>query len=206
PAGDEVETVERPTDPEIATHQLLHERMGPPAHGSVMFRREAYEASGGYRDCFYYAQDSDLWLRMADVGLIAYLPQYLYYWRLSPETISGMSGHVQWQFGELGQRCHAARLAGASETPFLDQAKSLRGELLARKGNSSPMRRSRAAANYRIGTSLSRRHNPRAKGYFWSAVRLNPLHWRGWFRLCFELLRPVRGSKGRSDLSSRVVQ
>ncbi len=189
PAGDEVETVERPTDPEIATHQLLHERMGPPAHGSVTFRRDAYEALGGYRDCFYYAQDSDLWLRMAGLGLMAYLPEYLYHCRVSPETISGMNGQVQWQFGELGQRCHAARLAGVNETPLLEQAKSLRGELLARKGNSSPMRRSRAAGNYRIGTSLSRRGNPRAKEYFWSAIRLNPWHWRSWCRLLVEFLR-----------------
>ncbi len=66
--------------------------------------------------------------------------------------------------------------------------------------------RRRAAANYRLGASLSRRGNPRAKEYFWSAVRLDPLHWRSWCRLCFELLRPARGSKGSSDLNSGVVE
>ena len=115
PVGDTVETIRRPAAAKEATHGLLFERTGPPAHGSVIFRRSTYEATGGYRACFYYAQDSDLWLRMAAIGQIAYVQAYLYRCLLAPETISGVYGGVQWEFGELGQRCHAARLRGESE-------------------------------------------------------------------------------------------
>jgi glycosyltransferase involved in cell wall biosynthesis len=181
--GDVVQTVERPANPNLATPQLLHKRLGPPAHGSVMFRRTAYEAVGGYRACFYYAQDSDLWLRLASVGGVAYVQQYLYHHRLAPETISGTHMQVQWEFGELGHRCHAARLRRETEQPFLEQAEGLRKRVLEGGFTASDLRRARAAANYRIGAGLSRRRNPRAKQYFWAAIRLNPLHWRSWVRL-----------------------
>ncbi|MGA2616472.1 MAG: glycosyltransferase family A protein [Thermoguttaceae bacterium] len=198
--GDEVESVERPADPQVATHQLLHQRLGPPAHGSVMFRRSAYEAVGGYRACFYYAQDSDLWQRLASAGQVAYVQEYLYHYRLTPEAISGAQTPVQWQFGELGQRCNAARLRGESEEPFLRQAEALRTLVLEGKVTTSGVRRRRAAANYRIGTGLSRRGNPRARQYFWTAIRLNPLHWRSWCRLCAEFVRPPRQDVTPPDL------
>ena len=41
-----------------------------PHHGSAMFRREAYVAAGGYRKAFRFAQDLDLWIRMARLGEI----------------------------------------------------------------------------------------------------------------------------------------
>lgn len=34
-------------------------------HGEVMFRRSIYDIVGGYREYFYFAQDYDLWTRMA---------------------------------------------------------------------------------------------------------------------------------------------
>ena len=49
-----------------------------PHHGSVMFRRSAYEAVGGYRPEFYYGQDWDLWYRLAETGDFLVLPQVLY--------------------------------------------------------------------------------------------------------------------------------
>lgn len=186
--GDVVETVERPDDPRLATHALLFQRAGPPAHGSVLFRREAYQAVGGYRECFYYAQDSDLWLRLGAVGQIAYAPAYLYHARLDAETISGAFAQMQWEFGELGQRCHAARIQGENEQTFLEQATALRTQILRGEAASVGLRRRRAAANYRIGTSLSRRGNRRAKEYFWTAIRLNPLHWRSWCRFLLDCL------------------
>lgn len=35
-------------------------------HGEVMYRRNIYDRAGGYREVFTYAQDRDLWLRMAE--------------------------------------------------------------------------------------------------------------------------------------------
>ena len=42
----------------------------PIFHGAVAFRRSAAEAVGGYEPSFRYAQDYDLWLRLAEVGVV----------------------------------------------------------------------------------------------------------------------------------------
>ena len=89
--------IERDADPIEATRKLLYEKCGPPAHGSVMFHRAAYEAIGGYRSCFYYGQDADFWLRLAGSGQIAYVPEDLYHARLSPQGIS--AAQSDWQSG-----------------------------------------------------------------------------------------------------------
>jgi len=58
---------------------------GPTHHGSVKFRREAYVKAGGYRPAFYYAQDWDLWYRLAALGTFAMVEQSLYWGRNHPE-------------------------------------------------------------------------------------------------------------------------
>ena len=50
----------------------------PFTHGEVMFRRDAYESVGGYRELFKYAQDRDLWLRLSEIGDFQIIDKYLY--------------------------------------------------------------------------------------------------------------------------------
>jgi glycosyltransferase involved in cell wall biosynthesis len=180
PAGEFLDVVRRPGNPDEATDELLHRQMGPPAHGSVMFRRDAYEQAGGYRPEFYFGQDSDLWLRMVLRGKIAYVQEVLYHYTLSPGAISGRFSEVQRSFGELGQLCHAARLRGESEKPFLDELAALSST--ARLNTSGGSRAAQAGANYRIGVQLARRGDPAASHYFLEALRLQPLHWRAFVR------------------------
>lgn len=56
-------------------------------HGSVMMRREAYEAVGGYRDAFRFSQDFDLWLRMAQCFDLDNLPEVFCCWRINPDGV-----------------------------------------------------------------------------------------------------------------------
>ena len=57
----------------------------PFVHPSVMFRKEAVLAVGGYRD-MGWAEDYDLWLRLASAGSrFARLPHTLFFWRERPE-------------------------------------------------------------------------------------------------------------------------
>lgn len=46
-------------------------------HSEVMFRKSVYTEVGGYRADFFYSQDNDLWLRMAEVADLAIVPQVL---------------------------------------------------------------------------------------------------------------------------------
>lgn len=56
-------------------------------HGSVMMRRHAFEAVGGYRTAFRAAQDFDLWLRMAQRFDLDNLPERFYRWRMNPNGV-----------------------------------------------------------------------------------------------------------------------
>lgn len=60
----------------------------PFTHPSVTFRRDLVVALGGYRDCGW-AEDYDLWLRLAAAGVrFARLPETLFYWRDRPERLT----------------------------------------------------------------------------------------------------------------------
>jgi glycosyltransferase involved in cell wall biosynthesis len=63
-----------------AIHRTLH-RAPPFVHGSVMMRREAYEAAGGFRAGFRAAEDFDLWLRIPPRFGLWNLAEPLYQWR-----------------------------------------------------------------------------------------------------------------------------
>lgn len=58
------------------------------SHGATVFRRECVEQVGAYRDQFQFAQDYDLWLRIAEHYKVANLEQPLYERRITPGMIS----------------------------------------------------------------------------------------------------------------------
>jgi len=172
--GDEILlSYERPADPADATRLLLHGRVGPPGHGSVMFRRDVYEQVGGYRELFYYAQDSDLWLRMGLVGRIAYVQDVLYRYRVSPESISGRLHAAKQPYADLITELHEARLRGEDEAPILVAA-DLRPRAAA------PARSSADVTDYFIARCLFTRRDPRAHGYVRRALARNPRNLRAW--------------------------
>lgn len=55
----------------------------PFPHGSIMFRRAAFEQVGGYRQACNFWEDADLYLRLAEVGRLLVLPDILYLHRSS---------------------------------------------------------------------------------------------------------------------------
>jgi glycosyltransferase involved in cell wall biosynthesis len=64
----------------------------PFCHPSIMVRRVLLEAAGGYRDCGW-AEDYDLWLRLADAGTrFARLSLPLFFWRDHPDRATRTMG------------------------------------------------------------------------------------------------------------------
>lgn len=51
----------------------------PFTHGEVMYRLDLYKSIGGYRSGFTFAQDRDLWLRMAKKADLGIIPDFLYH-------------------------------------------------------------------------------------------------------------------------------
>jgi glycosyltransferase involved in cell wall biosynthesis len=77
-------------DQDRITRDLFVE--SPFVHPGVMTRRSVVENAGGYRDCGW-AEDYDLWLRMAAQGItFARLPEPLFFWRDHPKRETRTSG------------------------------------------------------------------------------------------------------------------
>jgi glycosyltransferase involved in cell wall biosynthesis len=59
----------------------------PLVHPTVMMRREAVNAVHGYRTKYQWLEDLDLFLRLAEVGKLASLPDVLLHYRLHPGSV-----------------------------------------------------------------------------------------------------------------------
>ena len=188
PMGEVFDELRRPADPEEATQCLMHEKLGPPGHGSVMFRKSDYLAVGGYREEFYYGQDSDLWLRLVSRGLIAYEQDVLYRYRYRPNGISIARRRVQKEFGRIGRECFQTRMRGEEDYDLLREAAALRDNLDSSYSSWSWRRSQLAAGCYLIASGLQRRKDRRAVRYLWQAILASPFHWRAWVRL---LVSPI---------------
>ena len=156
---------------------------GPTHHGSVVFRRDAYERAGGYRAAFYYGQDFDLWYRLAERGKFASAEEVLYTGRILPGSISSAAKREQETLARLSRRALELRQRGQSDETVLAEAAQVEPV----RGTAS--RRTRAAGLYFIGEALRRNGDPRARRYLREAIAAWPLSPRAWLRLLQSGLR-----------------
>ncbi|HIK38766.1 MAG: glycosyltransferase [Geminocystis sp.] len=63
-------------------------------HPAAVIRRESLEKVGGYRH-YSHAEDLDLFLRLAEIGKLANLPEILLKYRLHVDSIGGKYRHIQ---------------------------------------------------------------------------------------------------------------
>jgi hypothetical protein len=148
---------------------------GPTSHGSVMFRRDAYERAGGYRAAFYYGQDWDLWYRLAAVGTFQIVPEILYTACVTPDGISLAARGPQREYARLSHAAMRARSAGAPDDAVLAQAATI--------GKGTRTLCSRARGLYFIGEALRRNGDPRGRRYLARAAFGCPLLLKAWLRL-----------------------
>jgi len=66
----------------------------PFPHGSAMFRREAFDAIGGYNEKAVRAEDQDLFSRMAKNGCVVTLPDILYSYRYHSGNATLINGRI----------------------------------------------------------------------------------------------------------------
>jgi GT2 family glycosyltransferase len=154
---------------------------GPTHHGSVMFRRDAYERAGGYGAAFYYGQDFDLWYRLAEIGKFQAMNEVLYTARITPESITGAARPRQKRLGELSRAALHARKRGESDAAILAQAAAI--------GQAPRRSRSRRGNGlYFIGEALRRNGDRRARHYLLRAIAAWPFSPRAWVRFAQSLV------------------
>jgi glycosyltransferase involved in cell wall biosynthesis len=162
---------------------------GPSSHPSVMFRREAYQAAGGYRPQFYFGQDWDLWFRLAETGNFQMIEAVLYRATVRPDSLSGRYRAAQQEIGMLAQQATRLRRRGQPEGEVLERAARIRPE----QGHMRASRKLEARGWYSIGEQLRRNGDVRAEGYFRRALADSPLLFRAWLRLGQLRLRRASG-------------
>lgn len=143
-------------------HALLHAGIDAiqslPHHGSAVFRADAYHQSGGYRPQFYFAQDLDLWIRMAALGAVCITDEVLYEARVDVRAISSIHRDEQG--------------ASAAIALALRDGRGNLAEAAAIRPRRRPFTRStQAKALYFIASCLRRRQDPRWRRYALRAVR-----------------------------------
>jgi glycosyltransferase involved in cell wall biosynthesis len=197
PEGEVVLSHTRPVTPEAATNLLLHGGSGPPGHGTVMFRRDAYVRAGGYRPEFYFAQDCDLWFRLAEQGLLSYRPEFLYQYRLAPGSLSGSRNPIKRLFANAVDDCRALRLKGHSEEPILAYCRTLKERIHERSDASE------AGTLYFLGRNLLKTHPRAAARYLLQSLVRKPFNLKGWFCLAlapmFLLLRVFQSGQRKQE-------
>jgi glycosyltransferase involved in cell wall biosynthesis len=155
---------------------LLHDPVerirGLPHHGTAMFRRDAYIAAGGYREQFRYAQDLDLWIRLAGRGRVVVLPEILYEARFETNAISATRRGDQVALAGI-----AIALRDGAGPSLLESAREIGSAPRTRR------RRDETAALYFVASCLRRNRNPGYKRYARAVLRRNPFHLRSWLLL-----------------------
>ena len=155
-------------------HDALDSIHALPHHGSAMFRRDAYEAAGGYRADFYFAQDLDLWIRIAPLGAIRVLPDVLYDARFDAAAISARNRDEQIATARIALALRDTRDANERER-LLNEVRTIRPQARSPRG-----KRADALALYFIASCLRGNGDLAWRGYVWQALRRDPLLIRAW--------------------------
>jgi glycosyltransferase involved in cell wall biosynthesis len=173
PDGESMYEVAPPEDTERARSRILVDGQALCHHGAILFRRDTYEQVGGYRAAFYYAQDIDLILRLAERGAVVGIARRLYEFEFAPLGISGVHSRSQRRFYDLARATQHARAAGRDEDSLLRLAEAHRLKCLASRGKGGPGNPARGL--FFIASCLRSRDPQRARHYYRLAWRHRPL-------------------------------
>ncbi len=88
PYGGVLYTSDHQPDHEWIDRELLKGVGWAVVHPVAMMRKKVLQAVGGYRTQFQWAEDMDLFLRMAEAGRLANLPDVLLQYRQHPDSVN----------------------------------------------------------------------------------------------------------------------
>lgn len=153
----------RDLSPEEVTQALWDSGTGL-LHPASAFRRHAFERVGRYRPEFRFAQDTDLWYRMSEIGLLAESPKILFELIVETSGISGTQTPRQILLAALAKEAYLLRRKGMSDALCLQRAVEV--SLNHGSGNQSEASDQQAArAAYFIGSQLFELRDSRCRNY-----------------------------------------
>jgi glycosyltransferase involved in cell wall biosynthesis len=111
-----------------ASIRRVFETGTPFAHSAVMFRKDVFLETSGYRPAFTAAQDLDLWMRMSERAQLANLPDVLTRYRVHPAQ-SSVRNLAQQAVCSLAARMAARARRRTRSDPF-DKGEEISEETL----------------------------------------------------------------------------
>ena len=189
PAGEVLTEVVRKGDEIQETLEDLYRsrKQGPSCHPSVLLLRVRYEEAGGYRPAFRVGQDLDLWLRMAEIGRFAALPQVFYETRLSSDSISANHRRAQGEALKTVTACGRCRRTGQSDDAVLARLSARRRPPLLSFGGKGNLQAARF--HYFVAGMLKGKRPKRARYYYLKATRSWWLAPRVFLAMCIHGMR-----------------
>ncbi|MFL1597297.1 glycosyltransferase [Gordonia amicalis] len=118
------------------------------SHGEVMIRRSVYERAGGYRSVFKFAQDYDLWLRIARTAKFGTVQEALYERYVQLDGVSYDPSKV------VEQSCYSVAARRLSQLPEPDESVAL--DRFRSFGPEAVVDRSDAAVQKKVRTAAIR--------------------------------------------------
>lgn len=191
--GNALTDIHTVVDP-LEINALLLQR-NPIAHGTAVFRRACLEKTGLYREEFRYAQDYDLWLRIAEIAKVANIPGLLYQWRITRGSITLRKKRLQDQFSRLAAELALERRTnGKDRLQLAGPDNRCREDLIPR---SRPNRR-KEADDYRFWSWLAMESGDRclAVTLILKALTADPLRPANWRTAARNLIGLFQGSPG----------
>ena len=127
----------RLTRPRDRWRLVRHSRYIPFPHGSVMFRRETFDAVGGYGEDFAGGEDQDIFFRMVALGRVVTLPDVLYRFRYHSGNTTLLTGEhavrsVKDRHSRNGENLAALYMLGAMRL-WAGQPPGILPEMIAKK-------------------------------------------------------------------------
>ena len=89
----------------------------PIVHSAAMFRRDAIAEAGGYDDRFAYAQDYELWSRVAGRHRLANLPEFLVRYRVIATSLTATIGDSSGEGARISLANVRELMNSAEKTP-----------------------------------------------------------------------------------------
>ena len=127
----------RPIRPRDRWRLVRHSRYIPFPHGSAMFRRDAFDAVGGYRERFAAGEDQDLFFKMTSRGRVVTLPDVLYHFRYHLHNATLLTGaqavhSFTDRYGRNGENLAALYMLGAMRL-WAGRSPGILPEMIAKK-------------------------------------------------------------------------
>ena len=179
PFGSPAGTQEPPLDHDAIDAALMRADGSVLTHATLVIRRDALLAIQGWRDQYNWVEDLDLFLRLAEVGRLANIPQHLYSYRRH-------AGSVCFRNYELMCRrlkdvlLDAYERRGRTDAPDLH---AIRPELRPHQSTAEHYRNWACHAIHRGHTDLARRHAL-------TAMRHAPMSPRTWKVMYWAMCSP----------------